>query len=127
MRIYLCALYTFIAKSQGEAKTFTCARYLAHPFSENDEFFGRMYQVASTGKNKHRFPPDRYLFQYNGKSLSDKDLGVCMRFLVHGLVFETLDGRRVTVRSHLLRHGFATWALNVAKEPIDIVAAILNQ
>ena len=53
MRIYLCALYTFIAKSQGEAKTFTCARYLAHPFSENDEFFGRMYQVASTGRKGH--------------------------------------------------------------------------
>ncbi len=45
----------------------------------------------------------------------------------NGLVFQTLDGRRVTIRPHLLRHGFATWALNVAKEPVDIVARILNQ
>src|SRR5207302_700043 len=45
----------------------------------------------------------------------------------HGLVFQTLDERRVTIRPHLLRHGFATWALNVAKEPVDIVARILNQ
>jgi hypothetical protein len=46
---------------------------------------------------------------------------------MHGLVFQTLDERRVTIRPHLLRHGFATWALNVAKEPVDIVARILNQ
>jgi hypothetical protein len=75
----------------------------------------------------HRFKPDRYLFQYDHRGLESSDVRVCMRFLVHGLVFQTLEGRRVTVLPHLLRHGFATWALNVAKEPIDIVAAILNQ
>jgi|SRR5690349_7894335 hypothetical protein len=26
-----------------------CAGYVGHPFSENDEFFGRMSHVASTG------------------------------------------------------------------------------
>ena len=88
---------------------------------------GDLPVVAMRGVNKHRFPPDRYLFQYNYKGLPENDLRVSMRFLVHGLVFQTLDGRRVTVRPHLLRHSFATWALNVAKEPIDIVAAILNQ
>ncbi len=103
-------------------KLMLCEHYQIDPQAGGD-----LPMVALRGKNKHRFPPDQYLFQYNDKGLSDKDLGVCMRFLVHGLVFETLDGRRVTVRSHLLRHGFATWALNVAKEPIDIVAAILNQ
>jgi hypothetical protein len=46
---------------------------------------------------------------------------------MHGLIFQTLDERRVIIRPHLLRHGFATWALNVAKEPVDIVAKILNQ
>jgi hypothetical protein len=54
-------------------------------------------------------------------------LRASLRFLMHGLVFQTLDERRVTIRPHLLRHGFATWALNVAKEPVDIVARILNQ
>ena len=57
----------------------------------------------------------------------EKDVRACMRFLVHGLVFQTAEGRRVAILPHLLRHGFATWALNAAKEPIDIVAAILNQ
>jgi hypothetical protein len=83
--------------------------------------------VPVQGNNRHRFKPDRYLFQYNRKGLSEEDLRGCLRFLMHGLVFQTLEGRQVTIRPHLLRHGFATWALNVAKEPIDIVAAILNQ
>jgi hypothetical protein len=74
-----------------------------------------------------RFKPDRYPFQYAHRALEANDVRVCMRFLVHGLVFQTLEGRRVTILPHLLRHGFATWALNMAKEPIDIVAAILNQ
>lgn len=75
----------------------------------------------------HRFPPDRYLFQYAGTGLRQLDLAVCMRVLAHGLVFRTLDGRRVALRPHLLRHGFATWALNVAGEPVDIVGALLHQ
>jgi hypothetical protein len=83
--------------------------------------------VAMYARNKHRFPPGRYLFQYHHRGLFEEDLRACMKFLVHGLVFQTLDGRRVMILPHLLRHGFATWALNVAKEPIDIVAAILNQ
>jgi hypothetical protein len=88
---------------------------------------GDLPVVAMRGKNAHRFPPDRYLFQYHHQGLLEKDVRACMRFLVHGLVFQTAEGRRVTILPHLLRHGFATWALNVAKEPIDIVAAILNQ
>jgi len=88
---------------------------------------GDLPVVFIRGNNKHRFPPDQYLFQYNHRCLLEGDLRGSIRFLVHGLVFQTLDGRRVTVRPHLLRHGFATWALNVAKEPIAIVAAILNQ
>jgi hypothetical protein len=83
--------------------------------------------VSIRGNNKHRFPPDHYLFQYNHRCLHEGDFRGSIRFLLHGLVFQTLEGRRVTVLPHLLRHGFATWALNVAKEPIDIVAAILNQ
>ncbi len=88
---------------------------------------GDLPAVAMHAKNAHRFSPDRYLFQYNHKGLEENDLRACMRFLVHGLVFQTLEGRRVMILPHLLRHGFATWALNIAKEPIDIVAAILNQ
>ncbi len=86
-------------------------------------------KVAIRGQTRHRVAlhPDHYLFQYNGLGLYDEDIRACLRFLLHGLVFQTLEGRQVIVYPHLLRHGFATWALNVAKEPVDIVAAILNQ
>ncbi len=100
---------------------------LCEQYSINTQAGGDLPIVPFRGMNKHRFQPDCYLFQYNYKGLTENDLRVCMRFLVHGLVFQSLEGRCVTILPHLLRHGFATWALNVAKEPIDIVAAILNQ
>ena len=83
--------------------------------------------VRPRGYDAHRFKPDRYLFQFQHRCLDAQDMRVCLRFLLHGLVFQTVEGRRVTILPHLLRHGFATWALNIAKEPVDIVAAILNQ
>jgi hypothetical protein len=42
--------------SSGEVTLIHCAGYLVHPFSENDEFFGRMYQVASTGVRERGKP-----------------------------------------------------------------------
>jgi hypothetical protein len=39
-----------------------CAGYLAHPFSENDEFFGRMVQVANTGKHSSSFNRQREVY-----------------------------------------------------------------
>src|SRR5438874_4827914 len=41
-------LYTIIGMVSGE-KVGTCGGYLAYPFLENDQFFERMCQVASTG------------------------------------------------------------------------------
>jgi len=106
----------------SRVKLMLCEHYGIDPKAGGD-----LPVVDLRGRNAYRFQPDRYFFQYHHKGLWPQDLRACLRFLVHGLVFQTLDGRRVTVRPHLLRHGFATWALNVAKEPIDIVAAILNQ
>ncbi len=103
-------------------KLMLCEQYGIDPKAGGD-----LPLVALKGNNKHRFPPDRYLFQYSHRGLPEDDIRAGIRFLVHGLAFQTLEGRRVIIRPHLLRHGFATWALNVAKEPIDIVAAILNQ
>lgn len=88
---------------------------------------GDLPVVSLQDKDKYRFKADRYLFQYDHHALLGDDIRTCMRFMVHGLVFQTVDGRKITIKPHLLRHGFATWALNVAKEPVDIVAAILNQ
>jgi hypothetical protein len=75
---------------------------------------------------RHRFGEGRYVFQLNRKHLSNLDITACMRFLLHGMTFKTRDGKIVLVRSHLLRHAFATHAVQVAKVPIDVVGAMLK-
>lgn len=77
---------------------------------------------------KHLFPkPKPYLFQYNNKAFNDNTIHSCLRFLLHGLHFETQEGKAVTIKTHLLRHAFATEAVQRQKLPIDIVAKILHQ
>lgn len=80
------------------------------------------------GDRHHLFPqPKPYLFQYNNKSFTKHAIGSCLRILLHGLNFETQEGKAVTVKTHLLRHAFATEAVQRQKLPIDIVAKILHQ
>ncbi|WP_427110283.1 site-specific integrase [Lysinibacillus xylanilyticus] len=77
---------------------------------------------------KHLFPkPMPYYFQYEGKTLKDVAIYSCIHFLLHGLVFETQSGKTVTIKTHLLRHAFATEAVQRQKMPIDIVAKMLHQ
>jgi integrase len=75
----------------------------------------------------HRFGPAPYLFQYAQRHLSAGDITACMRFLLHGLVFRTRDGKAVVLKAHLLRHAFATHAVQVEKIPVDIVGEWLKQ
>jgi integrase len=75
----------------------------------------------------HRFGPAPYLFQYAGRHLSAAAITACMRFLLHGLVFRTRDGQAVVLTAHLLRHAFATHAVQVEKIPVDIVGEWLKQ
>jgi integrase len=75
----------------------------------------------------HRFGPAPYLFQYAQRHLSAVDITSCMRFLLHGLVFRTRDGKAVVLTAHLLRHAFATHAVQVEKIPVDIVGEWLKQ
>lgn len=77
---------------------------------------------------KHLFPkPKKYFFQYNHKAFDRHVVPTCLRFLLHGLRFETQEGTPVTVKTHLLRHAFATEAVQRQKMPTDIVAKILHQ
>lgn len=78
-------------------------------------------------RRSNRFGKARYLFQYNHKHLSADTITSCMRFLLHGMVFKTRDGKLVILKSHLLRHAFATHAVQVENIPIDIVGAWLHQ
>jgi len=43
------------------------------------------------------------------------------------MVFKTREGKMVVLKSHLLRHAFATHAVQVEKIPVDIVGAWLHQ
>ncbi len=52
----------------------------------------------------HRFGEAGYLFQYNRQHLRDEAISACLRFLLHGMVFQTREGKRVILKPHLLRH-----------------------
>ena len=75
----------------------------------------------------HRFDQAPYLFQYTHHHLSNMAISACMRFLLHGMVFQTREGKRVVLKPHLLRHAFATHAVQVEKIPLDIVGEWLKQ
>jgi len=75
----------------------------------------------------HLFPARPYLFQLNRRHLSGFAVTACMRFLCHGLVFQTRDGQVVSLKAHTLRHVFATHAHHVEQLPLDVVAVILHQ
>ena len=76
---------------------------------------------------QHRFDEQPYMFQWNRQHLSQEAITSCMRLLVHGMAFQTTDGESVVIKAHLLRHSFATWAVQDEKVPIDVVATILHQ
>ncbi len=82
---------------------------------------------APTNGRAHRFAPAPYLFQYRHHHLDGGTITACMRFLLHGMIFETKEGKPVVLKAHLLRHAFATYAVQVARVPVDIVAEWLKQ
>lgn len=75
----------------------------------------------------HLFPKDKpYFFQYYQKALRDQSISSCIRFLLHGLNFETQEGKLVVIKTHLLRHAFATEAAQRQGISMDILAKILH-
>lgn len=78
-------------------------------------------------RQHHQFPGARpYLYQYSGGQLSELAITACMRFLCHGMVFQTLEGRTVPLQAHTLRHVFAAHIHHVEQVPLDIVAVLLH-
>ena len=71
-------------------------------------------------------PDQRYLFQLHGKHFEHKTFACILNFICFGLIYETKD-KMVKLKPHLLRHGFATHAVQAEELPIDVVAMILNQ
>ena len=93
-----------------------------------EHYNGSIPSVKHRADRKHLFPePKPYFFQYNEKAFKVDALHSCLRFLLHGLSFETQEGQPVVVKTHLLRHAFATEAVQRQEIPVDIVAKILHQ
>ncbi|MDF1997325.1 site-specific integrase [Peribacillus frigoritolerans] len=89
---------------------------------------GTIPSVKYRYNRKHLFPePKPFYFQYHNKAFKQDVVSSCIHFLLHGLRFETQEGTPVTVKTHLLRHAFATEAVQRQKMPMDIVAKILHQ
>src|SRR5258708_39971368 len=78
-------------------------------------------------KQGRRTKPIPYIFQYNHMHLGRQALLACIRFLLHGMVFQTSAGVPVVIKPHLLRHAFATYAVNIEGLPLDLVAKWLQQ
>ncbi|MCY9659510.1 site-specific integrase [Paenibacillus chondroitinus] len=76
---------------------------------------------------KHMFGQDKYLMQYSGRHFDSDVIHTILRFLFHGIVIQTDEGGQVSVKPHLLRHAFATHAVQTEKLPIDVVKEILHQ
>jgi hypothetical protein len=77
----------------------------------------------------HRFAEAKvpYVFQYHAQHLDEDTITACLRFLMHGMVFQTSAGVPVVLKAHLLRHAFATFAVQVEGLPVDLVAEWLKQ
>ncbi|HDR8205224.1 TPA: site-specific integrase [Bacillus cereus] len=72
-------------------------------------------------------PDQPYLFQLHGKHFRPSTFAGILNFICFGLIYETQDKKLVKLKPHLLRHGFATHAVQAEDLPIDVVAMILNQ
>ncbi|PFR24657.1 integrase [Bacillus cereus] len=72
-------------------------------------------------------PDQPYLFQLHSKHFSEITFSCVLNFICFGLIYETQDKKLVKLKAHLLRHGFATHAVQAEELPIDVVAMILNQ
>ena len=72
-------------------------------------------------------PDQPYLFQFHDKHFGNKTFACILNFICFGLIYETQDKKLVKLKPHLLRHGFATHAVQAEELPIDVVAMILNQ
>lgn len=88
-------------------------------------------RVAFTAHShrSHRFEGKAvpYIFQYNRTHLTNASINACLRFLLHGMVFQTSEGTPVVIKPHLLRHAFATYAVHIEGLPLDLVAKWLQQ
>ena len=69
-----------------------------------------------------------YFDEQQNADLVNSSTSVCIRkFNMHGMVFQTSEGTPVILKAHLLRHTFATYAVQIEGLPLELVAEWLNR
>src|SRR5690606_6100764 len=91
---------------------------------ESDTIPDVNYSIES---RKHLLQDRKYIFQYQSKHINEFSINAILRFLLHGLIVQASDGKQVVIKAHLLRHAFATHAVQTEKIPVDIVKTLLHQ
>ncbi|WP_307590727.1 hypothetical protein [Paenibacillus wynnii] len=69
----------------------------------------------------------KYIFQYERQHINHFTLNSVIRFLTHGLIIQTEEGKQVILKTHLLRHAFATHMAQTEKLPLDLIKQLLHQ
>lgn len=119
--------HTYFMGQETKRLLVKVARMLAEHYSLKADESLPVVRFDPHNGRAHRFGPAPYLFQFSRRHLPDEAITACMRFLLHGMVFQTREGQPVVLKAHLLRHAFATHAVQVEKIPLDIVGEWLKQ
>jgi hypothetical protein len=123
-------LLRLVPKGEQKARQ----NYYIDEDTKNDLMDAIAYLRRKTGQKKlpiidsefKKTPPDRYVFQWEGKPIDQAVLNGVIRLILHGCVIRSSDGQGVHLTSHLLRHAFAT-EMASRNVPVDIIAAMLHQ
>jgi hypothetical protein len=92
------------------------------------------FQVEKCGSQKipvvktenEKRPEDRYVLQWNNRGIRLHVLNTFVRFLLHGLVLRSVDGKVIQISSHLLRHSFATELADLHAS-VEVISTLLHQ
>jgi hypothetical protein len=88
--------------------------------------YGRKDLPVLPPDRSKRIPPDRFVLQWDGYGLSQCTLNTLVRFLLHGVIVNSANGKGVHITTHLLRHAFATEMAEL-RVSVDVIARMLNQ
>ncbi len=96
-----------------------------------EETHGGAIPIVSASRShtkREHLIPERYLFQWDASpdgevgALNNNDVGILLRFMLHGLDLYTVQGKPIRVTAHVLRHVMATHARRYRHVPPEVIA-----